>query len=56
LKQEPCQDWDEFQTENKNKNKNGGRYWIRTSDLHNVNVMRYQLRQPPKHKPEHTNK
>jgi hypothetical protein len=26
----------------------GGRYWTRTSDLHNVNVMRYQLRQPPK--------
>jgi hypothetical protein len=27
--------------------KNGGRYWTRTSGLHNVNVMRYQLRQPP---------
>ena len=27
--------------------KNGGRYWTRTSDPHNVNVMRYQLRQPP---------
>ena len=25
----------------------GGRYWTRTSDPHNVDVMRYQLRQPP---------
>ena len=25
----------------------GGRYWTWTSDPHNVDVMRYQLRQPP---------